>query len=99
MAEAGAGTLCLLDAATGALLRTLRLNRSAASAFALPVALAVDDARDRVYLSTWGPLAPTATGLTLRGAGTLYVLDARTLALRARLSAGVAPQALAWPPP
>lgn len=94
VADAGAGTLSLLDAARGMLLATAQVDPTASPADPLPAALAVDTARDRVYLSTWGPLAQ-GQGLTLRGTGTLYVLDARTLALRRTLEVGVAPQAVA----
>ncbi len=93
--SAAAGTLSLLDARSGRLLGTWRVDPFASSAYALPDALAVDEARDRVYLSTYGPLDLGQQGLTLRGGGTLYVLDARTGAVRGRIAVGVAPQALA----
>jgi DNA-binding beta-propeller fold protein YncE len=95
VASASAGTLSLLDARTGALLRTLRIDPSASLAYTLPDALAVDETRDRVYLSTWGPLEQGASGLTLRGDGMLYVLDARSGAVRRQIAVGVAPQAIA----
>jgi DNA-binding beta-propeller fold protein YncE len=93
--SAAAGLLSLLDARTGALLATRRVDPFASAAYARPDALAVDEARDRVYLSTDGPLGPGPRGPTLRGNGTLYVVDARTGAVLRRIAVGVAPQAVA----
>jgi DNA-binding beta-propeller fold protein YncE len=93
-AVSAAGTLSLLDARTGAPLVTRRIDPTADPSFALPDALAVDEARDRVYLSTWGPLTWVNGVLTLRGDGTLYVLDARTGAVLRRMAVGVAPRAV-----
>lgn len=95
VASASAGTVSLLDARSGTLLATRRVDPFASSVYTLPDALAVDAARDRVYLSTYGPLAPGPRGLTLRGNGLLYVLDARTGATLRRIAVGVAPQAVA----
>ncbi len=92
--NAGAGTLGLLDGRTGTLLHTTRVARAASLFDTPPYALAVDDARDRVYLSAWGPLWPQG-GAALHGAGTLFVLAARTGAIQRRLTVGVAPQAVA----
>lgn len=95
--NAGEGTLSLLDARTGALRRTLRVVDRANGLFAVPpYALAVDEARDRLYLSTWG--AQESVDGALRGPGTLDVLDARTGALLRRLTVGVAPLAVAVEP-
>ncbi len=55
----------------------------------------MDEARDQVYLSTLGPMEWGPRGLTLRGNGTLYVLDARTGAPIRRIAVGVAPRAIA----
>lgn len=93
--SAAAGTLSLLDARTGALLATRRVDPFARAAYPLPEALAVDAARDRVYLSTYGPTDHGPNGLTLRGNGTLYVLDATTGAVLRKITVGVAPQAVA----
>jgi DNA-binding beta-propeller fold protein YncE len=93
--SAAAGTLSLLDAQTGAPLATRRIDPTADPSFALPDALAVDEVRDRVYLSTFGPLGPGLHGRTLRGNGTLYVLEARTGAVLRRIAVGVAPVAVA----
>jgi YVTN family beta-propeller protein len=93
--DGGAGTLSLLDAHSGRLLCTVPVDPTPNPDYALPDALAVDAARDRVYLSTWGPLAQGPGGLTLGGPGTLWVLDARTGTVRRRLTVGVAPQAVA----
>jgi YVTN family beta-propeller protein len=93
--DADAGTLSLLDATGGTLLRTVRVDPTPSLAYPLPCALAVDEARDRVYLSTWGPLVPAHNELTLRGMGTLYVLDARTGTVLRRIAVGVAPVAVA----
>lgn len=95
VACAAAGTLSLLDARSGTLLATRRVDPFASAAYTLPDALAVDAARDRVYLSTDGPLVPGPRGLTLRGNGMLYVLDARTGTVVRRITVGVAPQAVA----
>ena len=93
--NAGEGTLCLLDARSGTLLHTVPVDPTPNPDYVLPDTLAVDAARDRVYLSTWGPLVRVQGGLTVRGAGLLSVLDARTGALLRRLTVGVAPQAVA----
>lgn len=93
--NAGDGTLSLLDAQTGALLRTTRIDPTAGLIYPAPVALAVDEARDRVYLSAYGQVATVAGTLTLGGQGLLYVLDARTGAVLRRFTVGVAPQAVA----
>jgi DNA-binding beta-propeller fold protein YncE len=95
VASAAAGTLSLLDARSGTLLHTLRLDPFASVAYALPDVLAVDEARDRVYLTTYGPLEQVDGALALRGEGTLYVLDARTGAPLRRIAVGVAPRAIA----
>jgi DNA-binding beta-propeller fold protein YncE len=93
--SAAAGTLSLLDAQTGALLATRRIDPVASAAYARPDALAVDEARDRLYLSTSRPREQGPRGPTLRGNGTLYVLDAVTGALWRRITVRVAPQAIA----
>jgi YVTN family beta-propeller protein len=92
---ADAGTLSVLDATSGALVRTVRVEPTPRLVYALSYALAVDAARDRVYLSTDGPVVQGPSGPTLQGDGTLYILDARTGAVRGRIAVGVAPQALA----
>jgi YVTN family beta-propeller protein len=89
------GTLSLLDATGGTLLRTVRVDATPSLVYPLPYTLAVDQARDRVYLSTWGGLGPSYEGIALRGNGTLYVLDARTGTVLRRIEVGVAPVAVA----
>ena len=94
--DARDGTMIVLDAASGALVRTIRVDPTPNAVYPPPYALAVDEAHDGVYLSTWGALTPVAgQGLTLAGAGTLVVLDARTGAVRERITVGVAPQTVA----
>lgn len=56
-----------------------------------PSAIAVDEARDRVYVTAWGRL--DRAGLPT-GSGTLSVLDARDGTVCRTLAAGVAPQAV-----
>lgn len=89
------GTVRVLDGRSGAVLATRRVDPAANPAFPLSYALAVDEAHDRVYLSSWGDLEWIAGSLTLRGPGRLYVLDARTGKVRQTLSVGVAPDAVA----
>jgi DNA-binding beta-propeller fold protein YncE len=95
VASAATGTLSLLDAASGALLRTLRIDPRIDPLAGVAYALAVDEARDRVYLSTSGPLEQGPSGLVPRGGGTLNVLDARTGTVLRRIAVGAAPQAVA----
>jgi DNA-binding beta-propeller fold protein YncE len=94
VADAAAGTLSLLDAASGTVLVTRRIDPFASAASASPEALAVDAARDRVYLSTTGPLGPGPRGPLPSGTGTLDVLEARTGAVLRRIAVGVAPRAV-----
>jgi DNA-binding beta-propeller fold protein YncE len=89
------GTLSLLDARDGALLRTVHVDPTPSLVVTLSYALAVDEARDRVYLSTRGPLLSASKGLTFQGCGTLYVLDASTGMVLRRIGVGVAPIAVA----
>jgi DNA-binding beta-propeller fold protein YncE len=95
VADAAAGALSLLDAASGTVLVTRRIDPLASAASAAPDALAVDAARDRVYLSTTGPLGPGPRGPMPSGNGTLYVLEARTGVVLWRIVVGVVPQAVA----
>lgn len=90
--SAGDGTLSVLEARTGRVLQTLRLDRGADALVADPYALAVDAARDRVYVTARGWLAPSGV---YEGCGTLYVLEARSGAELQTISVGVAPLAVA----
>jgi len=49
----------VLDAASGTLRHTVRVDLTP-NAAGPPYALAIDAGRDRVYLRTWGALAPVA---------------------------------------
>lgn len=87
--NAGDGTLSLLDARTGTLRHTRPLA-PAAGAFALaPYALAVDEARDRVYVTAWGRLDQAGVFV---GKGRLFVLDAREGTVLRSIVVGVAPR-------
>lgn len=82
----GAGSVSVLDARTGAVLRTVTLDLNA-------VAVAVDERRGLVLVTTAGP-----TGLPDNGPvrkGKLYILDARTGAIRHVLAVGTGPYNIA----
>lgn len=91
VANAGDGTLSVLDARTGALLQTRPLAHKA-GALTTPDAIAVDAARDRVYVTAWGRL--DRAGVSTES-GLLFVLDARDGAVRRTIAVGVAPRAVA----
>jgi len=87
-AALGISGVSTLDAQSGAILRTVPIpeNLNLAS-------IAVDVRRGRVFVSSQGAQDPARPG-ALMGAGSVYVLDARSGALLRTLPAGVGPVAM-----
>lgn len=92
--NAGDGTLSVLDAATGTPQGTITVDHDAHTDLrvGLASALAVDEARERVYVSTPGPLDRAGVPL---GHGLLHVVDTRSGARQQTIAVGVNPHALA----
>ncbi len=92
--NAGDGTVSVLDARTGMVRQTITVDRQARPdlAAAFPGALAVDELRDRVYVSTAGRLSRAGVPT---GNGVLHVFDARNGARLRTIMIGVSPQAIA----
>ncbi len=88
-AALGISSISTLDAQSGAILRTVPIpeNLNLAS-------IAVDARRGRVFVSSQGAQDPARPG-ALMGAGSVYVLDARSGALLRTLPAGIGPVAMA----
>jgi DNA-binding beta-propeller fold protein YncE len=92
VATAGDHSLSTLDARTGRLLHTTRLDGGSNPLATDPYAMAVDAARDRLYVAQWGRLDVSGH---FESRGTLSILEARTGALLRRIAVGVTPQAMA----
>ncbi len=82
----GAGSVTMLDAHTGAVLRTVTLDIDA-------VAVALDERRGLVLVTTAGPTTIPENGPSRKGK--LFVLDARSGAIQRVLPVGVGPYAIA----
>lgn len=82
----GAGSVTMLDARTGAVLRTVILDIDA-------VAMALDERRGLVLVTTSGPTTLPENGPSRKGK--LFVLDARSGAIRRVLPVGAGPYAIA----
>jgi len=86
---AGISSISTLDAQSGAILRTVPIPKNLNLA-----SIAVDARRGRVFVISQGAQDPARPG-ALMGAGSVYVLDARSGLLLRTLPAGVGPVAMA----
>lgn len=86
------GTMSVLDTQNGTVLHTVRVDRRMAGSPLPPYAIALDEAHNRVYVSTWGRL--DRAGMP-RGNGMLHVFDARNGAPIQTIAVGVSPVAMA----
>ena len=82
----GPGRVSMLDARSGALLRTITVGGD-------PSAMAIDTRAGRVFVASVGRVDPMRQDLPLER-GSISVLDARTGALLRTVSVGVAPRAI-----
>jgi len=91
---AGISSISLLDARSGALIRTVPIP--ATDTPATMVTMAVDDRRDRVFVLSPGPQDSASPGqpTVFAGDGHLYVFDAHSGALLRTLPTGVGPVAM-----
>jgi len=85
------GRIRMLDGASGRLLRTIDVGIT-------PQDMTVDEGSGRIYITTPGPVARAVGQVYARGPGRVWVLDARTGAIRARAVVGVDPMTVAVTP-